>query len=291
MPRSQAIEIAIDPLIAQAGPLAIRWWGVFLIVSMLVSLALALREARRRGIREDDIWSFSFWAILAGFLGARLVHLLDSWPQYAGDWRQAFLITEGGLALYGAILGGLVAAGVFAWAKDLPFWRLADTLAPAAALGQAVGRLGSIISGESFGRPAALPFSLVYTHERTAVPDYTESLVQVRGVPTHPAAGYELLWDLAIFGILWSARRRLPEGIPALLYVMLYGVGRFVISFARLEPAFVLSLSAAQVIALSSLAVVLPLLARRLLRQRARAPAVPPSGRAGMAGQASPTIG
>ena len=147
------------------------------------------------------------------------MHVVDYWSYYSANPGSIFAFWEGGLAVWGGILGGALTALVFARITGLALAPYADQIAPGLILAQAIGRIGDIINGEHFSTPTGLPWGIIYTHPNS--PSY--------GLPpAHPAVAYELLMDLLIFGILWKLRGRFPPGGSLfMLYLALYSFGRF----------------------------------------------------------------
>lgn len=209
----------------------------------------------------------ALWAIPGGIVGARLVHVIERLDHYASDPVAIFTFWDGGIALFGAILGGALAGAVYAKLYDVPVGRLADLTAPGIILAQAVGRIGCTINGDAYGTLTSLPWGIVYTHHNAVAP---------LGVPGHPAPVYEMGWDLLVLAILWYLRGRIrPDGTLFLLYLSLYSLGRFFISFVRVEPAIFAGLHQAQIIALLVLITASPLLIY-LIRQRQKIKPHPP---------------
>lgn len=255
------IAIDIDPVILQLGHFSLRWYGVATAVAMIVGFALVTHEAKRKGIPEDALRSMALWVIAAGVVGARLLHVIDNWGYYLANPWAVLAVQEGGLAIFGAILGGSAAGIFYARRRGLPLGRVADAAAPAAVLGQAIGRIACIINGDAVGAPTNLPWGFVYTNPGTLAPSL--------GQAYQPTQAYEMVWDLLVFGVLWWARDRLKvDGLLFLAYLMLYSVGKFVISFWRLEPIFLFGLREAQVVALGIIAFTIILAANLLSRAR-----------------------
>ncbi|MHB1415309.1 MAG: prolipoprotein diacylglyceryl transferase [Chloroflexota bacterium] len=247
------IVIGIDPVIFSVGPFSLHWYGLAIGAGIAVGFYVALREARRRGIDEDEIYSLGLWAVVAAFVGARLFHVADHWGYYQANPGAILAIQNGGLAIYGGIIGGAVAALLYAIRHRLSFPRIADVAAPALILGQAIGRVGCTITGDAVGGPTNLPWGFVYTNPHAMAPSL--------GVAYHPAQLYEMLWDLLVFAFLWRARDRLrPDGMLFLSYLSLYSVGKFAITFSRQEAVLFLGLQEAQIVALLVLAFSLPLM-------------------------------
>ncbi len=246
------ITIDIDPVLIGAGPLTIRWYGLMMSLAILAGVLLAIHQAARRGISEDDSLYVALWAVPAALLGARLLHVVDAWAYYSTYPLQILALHEGGLAIYGGLLGGLAGGAWAARRKRLPVLKLLDIAAPAMILGQAIGRLGCFINGDHQGSPADLPWATSYVNPRSMAPD---------SLPRHPAQLYELLYDLAILALLWVLRDRLKkEGALFTLYAALYSSGRFWISALREDAPFMIGLKEAQVVSIAAFVLGVPLM-------------------------------
>jgi phosphatidylglycerol---prolipoprotein diacylglyceryl transferase len=253
------IPINIDPTLLRAGPLQITWHGFFTAVGTLVGIWLAVQWALRAGFTEDDTVSVAMWGVIGAIVGARLFHVIDQWDFYSRDPISILRVNEGGLAIYGTVVGGPLVGAIYAWRRGLNVPRLADVAAPCLIMGMAIGRIGDIINGEHHGAHAdGFPLAVVYTNPNT--------LGEI-GVPVHLAVGYELLMDLVIFGFLvWLARGilrsrkgglrfawrpRYPrDGMLFWAYLTVYSLGRFFIQFYRVDTPFALGLSQAQLLSI-----------------------------------------
>ena len=255
-----SITIGIDPVIFHIGSFGISWHGLFMVLGIVVAIWLTLRLAKRAGIPEESIYISALWVVLFGLIGARLVHVLDNLGYYGDNPSEIFAFWEGGLAWYGGLIGGVLAAVVCARVKKFPLERFADAAAPGVILGLAIGRIGCTINGDAYGTPTSLPWGLIYTH-----PDaYAEPWIA-----GHPAPVYEIIWCLIVFVILWRLRPQLKlEGSLFLTFVTLYCLGRFFISWVREEPAVVASLHQAHIISLVLFLGAIGLLAYRKVRAK-----------------------
>lgn len=254
------IVVDIDPVLFSAGPITLRWYGLMMSLAILAGVALAIREAGRRGIGEDDVLYVALWAVPSALVGARLLHVLDAWQYYTTYPLQILAMQEGGLALYGGLLGGIAGGLVAVHRRGLPLWRLLDIAAPSMILGQAIGRLGCFLNGDHQGSPANLSWATSYVHPGSLAPD---------SLPRHPAQLYEMLYDLALLGLLLLVRRRLKqEGVLFTIYAALYSFGRFWISVLREDAPFLLGLKEAQVVSVGAFLLALPLAVYLWGRQR-----------------------
>jgi phosphatidylglycerol:prolipoprotein diacylglycerol transferase len=256
--------ITLDPIIAHIGPLAVRWYSLILLVAIGVGVWLTAREAERKGFKKDDVYEVAIYIILGGILGARLFHVLDHWSiEFAADPIRAFYIWEGGLAIWGAVVGGLVAAGLISWKRHWNFPALLDAAAPGLVLAQAIGRLACVITGDAMGKPTSGPFGFAYTS-----PD---ALVPKLGVYYTPMPVYEIVANLGIFAILWQLRQRdWTDGKLFLTYLILYSLERFFLAFTSSYRIIAFGLTQSQIIALLGLtvgSVLLSWMSRRLNKQ------------------------
>lgn len=282
------IPINIDPTLVRIDlpsfPLQITWHGFFTAVGTLVGIWLAVRWATRAGFTEDDTFSVAMWGVVGAIIGARLFHVIDQWDFYSRDPLLIVRINEGGLAIYGTIVGGPIAGAIYAWRKGLNVARLADIAAPPLILGMGIGRIGDIINGEHHGIHAiGFPLAVVYTHPNT---------LGELNTPVHLAVGYEMLLDLAIFAFLvWMARGfirgadgrihfnwqpRYPrDGMLFWLYLFIYSVGRFFVQFYRVDTVFAMGISQAQLLSVLTAIVAVWFLVYQMNRARRFGPSQP----------------
>ena len=274
-----AISIGMSPYLFKSAGFVVAWHGFFTFVAVAVAVFLAATWGRREGLNVDAIYSVSLWAIIGGIVGARVIHVIDFWEIYSSNFVRVFSIWEGGVAIYGAILGGFFGGGLYIIIRNsdwfLAFWgalrrtipifpephkaplpgigHMADIVAPALLIAMAIGRIGDIINGEHFAKATSLPWGFVYTNP--------ESLGFGRPI-SHPAVAYELLFDLALAAAIWPLRNRLrPRGMVFVLYGGLYSIGRFFLSFLRVESQTYFDfLNQAQVLALIVIVIAIPLL-------------------------------
>jgi len=278
MPREMSLPIlsifiSIDPILFSIGSFEIGWHGVFVVVAVIAGIGLSIWFGRGAGITREVIYSISPWAIVGGIIGARLIHVVDYYDHYISNPLQIFQFWQG-LSIFGAILGGTLAVFIYTKIRRIPLGRLADGMAPALILAQAVGRIGCVINGDAYGTETSWPWAFVYTHPNAAA-------TTLLGVPGHPSPLYEIIWDLIVFGVLWRLRGRLkPDGSLFLLYLSLYSAGRFLIEFSRAYSGSlgVGVLHEAHFIALLVMAICIPLLIYRVRRARAQPLAEPVVG-------------
>jgi len=273
------ISIPLGPNIIEFGSFILAWHGLFTFIAVATSVYLAVRWGTKEGISADAIYSIAVWSIIGGIVGARVVHVIDFWgPIYQHDPIRMFYVWQGGIAIYGAILGGFAFGAAYVLIRNsgrfLALWgslfktfsflgepnkaplpgigHMADIVAPALLISMAIGRIGDIVNGEHFAKGTDLFWGVIYTN--SASPGYTRPA-------SHPAVAYELIFDLLLAAAIWPLRNRLrPRGMFFVLYGGLYSIGRFFLSFLRVEqiPYFEF-LNQAQIIALIIIVIAIPL--------------------------------
>jgi phosphatidylglycerol:prolipoprotein diacylglycerol transferase len=238
------ISIGLDPVLVQVGPAAIRWFGVTIGLGLAAGLWLALRLGKARGIHDGTLFSCALGGIAAGIVGARLVHVVDKLDHYLQNPYYLFSPSQVSMASWGGLLFGAVAVVQVARRRGIPAPTILDVAMPSFLIGQIVGRLGSLVNGESWGSPTGLPWAVTYLHPDSMIPPGRLAM------PTHPYAAYELLWVAAVLWLAFALARRLQaDGALAAVALLLYSVGRLVLGQFREEGAWLLGLQQAQVIA------------------------------------------
>ncbi len=159
----------MHPVLIQIGPLTLRWYGAMIASAFLIGTWIATKEADRKGIGSERIQDFLLYAIIGAIIGARLYYVAFSdWAQFRDNPLSVFAVWQGGLAIHGGILGGLLVCILYTRRQKISFWKFVDTLAPSLILGQAIGRIGCFFNGDSHGYPTDLPWVLVYSPESPA---------------------------------------------------------------------------------------------------------------------------
>ena len=269
------IKIGIDPVLVTIGGLKIHWYGIMIALGLYAGIQVALRDSARRGINRDQLMNLALLAAILGIAGGRLYYVVQNNPSFfLHNPAQIIAVWQGGMAFYGAIFGGALAVVIAAWRWHMPFWSVLDIGALGLAIGQTIGRVGNIINGDIVGyRTNGWGFE--YTNPHTFGPPNT---------PVQPASLYELLISLALFLLLWNLRKRIhPEGMLAMIYLILYSISQFFIFFLRDNIVILGGLKQAQVTALVVIALTLPVIAYLLRKERLNPPreaqpaATPPS--------------
>lgn len=265
------IKIGIDPVLIRLGPIAVHWYGIMYVVGISAGLYVALRYAEHHGITRDLAYEI-FWPVLIGSLvGGRLYYVVQSnFGWYLQHPAQILATWEGGMAFYGAVFLGGITAFVVCRIKGVSFARVLDVAALFIPLAQTFGRIGNIINGDIVGYPSNLPWATQYTNpNNTFIPSHT--------IAYQPAAAYELLFSLALFGLIWAVRNRFRiPGTLFELWLVVYSIGQFFLFFGRQNVIVMFGLKQAQLTAIAVIVLSIPLwyLWRQyyLSRERARDP-------------------
>jgi len=233
----------------EIGPITLRWYGLLIAAGVLLGVTLSQSLARRRKVNPDLIGDLAIWLVIGAIPMARLYYVLFQWDYYRQHPGEIVAIWQGGIAIHGAILGGMLAAWLFARLRRVSFWQLADLVAPALILGQAIGRWGNFFNSEAFGRPTDLPWKLYIPPDRRP-PGY-EAVAYY-----HPTFLYESLWNLMVLAlllVLFFRYPRLKRGTLFLVYAIAYSLGRFWIEGLRTDSLMLGPIRIAQLVSLLGL--------------------------------------
>lgn len=235
----------MSPIIFQIGPLSIRWYGVLIMAGVILGLILAGREAKRQAVSIELIYDLFFYLLIGAIIGARLYYVIFSWDVYRNNVKEILAFWHGGLAIHGAVVGGIVTGLIYTRLKGFSFWLVADICAPSLILGQAIGRWGNFFNQEAFGRPTNLPWGIF-------IDEAHRPLQYIQQTHFHPTFLYESLWDFFVFlFLLWGRRRKdIIRGDVFLAYLMLYSLGRFWIEGLRMDSLMFAGFRVAQIVSL-----------------------------------------
>lgn len=231
--------MSIERTFIQLGPLTIHFYGIIIMVGVVLAAMLAARLAKRNGEDPEVVWDMLPIVLITGIIGARLWHILTPPPSmgitpmyYFTHPLEALAIWKGGLGILGAVIGGAIGAWLYMRRHNMSFLRWADFIAPGLALAQAIGRWGNFVNQELYGAPTDLPWGL-YIDPAHRYPGFEQF------ERYHPTFLYESILNLVNMGLLlWVGRRfrgRLKTGDVFLVYLITYPVIRFFMEFLRLD--------------------------------------------------------
>jgi phosphatidylglycerol:prolipoprotein diacylglycerol transferase len=263
-----------DPIAFSIGPIAVRWYGLMYLVGFIIFMLLGWHRAKDswRGLTRQDVDDLLFYGVLGVILGGRLGYVLFYKPgYYLANPLEALMIWHGGMASHGGIIGVIIVMWLFARSRGKSFLRVCDFVVPLVPLGLAAGRLGNFINGELWGRPAdpnVWPWAMVFPQAGD-------------NVARHPSQLYQFaLEGVLLFVILWLfSRKQRPAGVVGSVFLIGYGVLRFVAEFGR-EPDSFLGLLALRLSMGQWLSIPMVVIGTGLLVYLTRARSTTPTARA-----------
>ena len=256
----------MHPILFQIGDWPVYSYGVLLAVAYLVALQLAVVRARRRGLDGTKVMDLGIYLIIAALVGAKLMLVVVDFDYFRSQPRELLSLVRAGGVFYGGLLAALGVAILLVRRYQLRIWATADLFAPGIALGHVVGRLGCLLAGCCYGTPTTMPWAITFTNPLAA-----SNVGTPLGIPLHPTQLYDAGAELLILFVLLVTERRGKqfEGRTFWLYMLLYGISRFIVEFYRGDDrGMIMGVSTSQFVSLLVVPLALFMLAR--LRRRAR---------------------
>ncbi|OGG93130.1 MAG: prolipoprotein diacylglyceryl transferase [Candidatus Lambdaproteobacteria bacterium RIFOXYD2_FULL_50_16] len=261
----------MNPVFLEIGSLQIRYYGLMYAMGILAAYFLIKRDLSwaKAQVDADEMFNLIIYTFLGAILGARAYYVLFNLDYYFGEkvpWYEFVAVWHGGLAIHGGLVTGPLTLFLVCHFRKYPFGRISDLFAPTLLLAQALGRVGNFMNGDAHGIPTDLAWGVVFP--------YGPAAHEFPGIPLHPVMFYEAILDVLGFALLYSIRKKhFRPGFISALYVVIYGVIRFVASFFRADDLYFMGLRAPHVVSIlgiiGALAVILVL---RLFEQE-KAPA------------------
>lgn len=226
------ITIPWDPIVATLGGIVLAWHGVFTAVGILAGVQIALRVGKTTRYSEDDAYSIALVAVPSGVIGARLLYVIEHWDFFSASPFEVLAINEGGISVWGAVLGGVLGGLAFAAWRRYDLRGGLDIAAFGLILGLAIGRIGDLINGEHLAKATNLPWAVVYSD-----PDSPAFAHSIAVGPHHPATTYEMLGSLLLLALMFPVLQRFRDrpGLTFFVFLDVYSVLRFVVSFLRVD--------------------------------------------------------
>lgn len=223
----------MNPIALSIGPISIHWYGVILGAAALIGLLLAIQEGKRFKIKPDFFMDMLLIGAPSAIIAARIYYVAFQWDNYKDNLLSIFAVWEGGIAIYGALIGALIAGYFYFRAKGYSFWRIVDICAPGLIAGQLIGRWGNFVNQEAYGGPVEESFLRHTLH----LPDWIVNNMYIEGAFHHPTFLYESVWNVIGILILFWLRRRpfLRAGELFMSYFIWYSIGRFFIEGLRTD--------------------------------------------------------
>ncbi|WHL21394.1 prolipoprotein diacylglyceryl transferase [Streptococcus iniae] len=232
----------IDPIALKIGPFAIHWYALCIMLGLLLAVYLVTKEAPRKKITSDDVIDFVLIAFPLAILGARIYYVLFEWSYYSQHLTEIFAIWNGGIAIYGGLLTGVLVLLIYSYYKVINPIAFLDIIAPAVMIAQAIGRWGNFVNQEAYGKAVK---SLNY------LPEFIQKQMFIEGHYRQATFLYESLWNLVGFVIIMVLRRKrklLKEGEVLAFYLIWYGLGRMIIEGMRTDSLMLMGLRVSQIL-------------------------------------------
>lgn len=269
----------MQPYLFKIGFFEVRIYALMYIISLFIAIYLAKKDeiALSRGVKKELIEDFAYYVIISGLIGARIYYVLLRWEIYKDNIFDVFKVWQGGLAIHGGIIGGMIGIYIYSKIKKINFFVLTDMSVGPLMLGQALGRIGNFTNGEIHGFPTITPLSVILKGNFSSWWQYyqslplTEQLKYKKLVPwgikfplnspagsefpniaLHPAMLYEMILNLIAFYFIYHIfrKKRYNIGVLSFIYLILYGIIRIIVSTFRVEDLYIYNIKAPYLISL-----------------------------------------
>jgi len=235
---------ALNPIAFNLGGIQVHWYGIIIASAVVLATILAVQEAKRRRIDPDSIYDLILWALPVAIITARMYYVIFEWGYYQNHVDEIVRVWDGGIAIYGALIGAGIVVYLFCRANWIPVWLMLDIIAPVLIMAQGIGRWGNFMNQEAFGRITSLAF-LQSLH----LPHFIIQQMLIDGAYRQPTFLYESLWDILGFIVLMSLRHKkhlFKQGEVFLSYVIWYAFGRFFVEGMRTDSLMLLGIRVSQ---------------------------------------------
>lgn len=236
----------MNPIIISIGNIHIYWYSVILLIAFILGFFILLKKGQKEGLAKEFIYDYACYLIPICLIGARLYYVLFNLEYYLSDLLSIFRVWEGGLAIHGGILAGVVFSVYYTKKKNVSFFKLTDILVISLIIGQILGRWGNFFNGEAYGPETTLNF-LSSLH----IPKFIINGMYIEGTYYHPTFLYESLWNLiGLIIILIIKKNEKNAGYVSAFYLIHYGIGRCLIEGLRQDSLMLGNLKIAQLVSL-----------------------------------------
>ncbi|AJA46169.1 prolipoprotein diacylglyceryl transferase [Clostridium pasteurianum DSM 525 = ATCC 6013] len=224
--------------------LSIRWYGILIACGMLIAIIIARFTSKIKDVNYDELFNIILISLPLAVIGARLYYVIFNFNYYENNLIEIFNTRQGGLAIHGGVITGLITAYLYTYYKKLNFWKFADVATPSIILAQAIGRWGNFFNQEAHGGPVSYDFIKHF-------PNFIQNGMYINGIYYHPTFLYESIWNLFVFLILLILLKNTKKtGLVIFTYIGLYSIGRFFIEGLRTDSLMLGSIRVAQLISL-----------------------------------------
>jgi len=239
----------MNPIAFNILGLDIRWYGIFIATGMMVGILLASFTCKLKDVNYDELLNIVLISFPIAIIGARAYYVIFEFGQYKDNLIEVFNIRQGGLAIHGGIIFGMLAAFIYTRYKKENLLEFADVAAPSIIIAQAMGRWGNFFNSEAHGGPVTQGFISKFPH-------FIQQGMLIDGVYYHPTFLYESIWNVMVCLVLiYLLRKTFKRGTVFFTYIGLYSIGRFFIEGLRTDSLMLGSIRVAQLISLSGVAI------------------------------------
>lgn len=227
----------INPVAFKIGPFSIHYYAIAIVTGIICAMAMAIHEGKKVGITEDDVYDYVILGLPIAFIGARLYYVIFEWSYYKEHLDQIIAIWNGGIAIYGGLIFGLLYLWLFCKKRQINLLKYLDIIVPGVLLAQGIGRWGNFFNHEAFGSAVSYDF-LANLH----LPKFIIENMKINGIYHQPTFLYESLWDiLGVILIVIYRKIKKPryQGEILAIYLIWYSFGRFFIEGLRMDSLYI----------------------------------------------------
>ncbi|QNQ80721.1 prolipoprotein diacylglyceryl transferase [Lactobacillus sp. PV034] len=231
------MTLLLSPIAFNIGPVTVKWYGIIMATAVLVATLIAIQEGKRRNIAPDDFIDLLLWAVPIGFVCARIYYVVFEWGYFSQHPSEIIAIWNGGIAVYGGLLGGLIVLIIFCKKRNLSVWLMLDIIAPGVMAAQIIGRWGNFMNQEAHGSPTTLAY-LQSLH----LPNFIIQQMRINGVYYQPTFLYESFFNLIGLILILCLRHKkhlFKQGEIFLSYVIWYSIVRFFVEGMRTDSLYI----------------------------------------------------
>ena len=238
----------MNPVLISIGNFQVRWYSIFILLGIVVAYLYIRKEAKKYKEPKDFMFNLTFWTVLLGLVGARFYYVIFNWQLYSHDIFAIFRFWEGGLAIHGGLIVGIITIYVYCKKKKARFLKITDIAVPGVIIAQAFGRWGNFFNSEAHG-PAT---TLATLKSHGIIPQFVIDGMNINGIYYEPTFYYESLWCILGFlvMIIIKNKKNIKVGTLTAIYFIWYGVGRFFIESLRTDSLMLGGLKVAQIISI-----------------------------------------
>lgn len=238
----------MNPVLINLFGIEIRYYSVLILIGVILAYFIFMKETKKFKVNSDFIFNLFFWTVIFGILGARIYYVIFNWEYFGNHINEIWQIWQGGLAIHGGIIFGLITISVYCYRHKFRIIRMLDFVVVPLILAQAVGRWGNFFNKEAYGTATTI------SHLRSLhIPEFVIEGMKINGIYYTPTFFYESIWCILGFIILLIIRRRkyIKVGTMCAIYLIWYGLGRFFIESLRTDSLILMGFKVAQIVSVA----------------------------------------